>query len=151
MAVFHRLAVISCLYCTTMLKIPMSDEKGRFEHESTKKINIGRSYKSYKQIKYLSTLHIECFIAFLRYNCTEQVKQLLFMMFYILQSHKNQLLCLHPAEMNQDFIICSFGSFSQTSGYQLSILCNNTENTHVWCKRTFWAQINQKNQYYMIL
>ena len=41
LAVFHQLVVISCLNCTTMLKIPMSDVKGRFEHESTKKFDIG--------------------------------------------------------------------------------------------------------------
>ena len=51
------------------------------------------------------------------------------MMLYILQSHKNQLLRLHPAIKNQDFIICSFGCFLPIGGNQLSKLYNDAENT----------------------
>ena len=73
------------------------------------------------------------------------------MMLYILQIFKNQLPSLHPAMMNQDFIICSFGCFSPIGGYQLYILYNDAKNTHFWCKGSFWARINQKNRYWMIL
>ena len=116
-----------------------------------KKSILGNSMKSYKQIKHLSTLHIECFFAFSRYNCAEKVNQLLSTMLYILQSYKNYLLRLHPAVMNQDFIICSFGCFSPIGGYQLSKLYNDAKNTHVWCKGSFWARINSKNRYWIIL
>ena len=54
-------------------------------------------------------------------------------MLYIRQSHKNQLLRLHPAVMNQDFIICSLSCFSPIGGYQLSKFYNNAKSTHVQC------------------